>query len=214
MIFDQPADLAFAVVQPRRRLSQRQESAFAGNLCHVPTFFGYSDSNCLRRLLDKELLPRSLPARWTLGDVDDVEKLVRKALGATTLNPDEAEDAIAYLFEVVWRTWRRWDPERGSFSTIAYQACRSGFVDWKRKRYGRTRWTFGDGQIHERPLPQFVSLDNEALERDRVELALGEGTSNDPADCSPDLDRLLRNGGCSRARDIEALGLHPPRRAT
>jgi hypothetical protein len=33
-------------------------------------------------------------------------------------------------------------------------------VDWQRQRYGRTRWTFGNGRVYERRRPELVSLDD------------------------------------------------------
>lgn len=154
-------------------------------------------------MLENEALAL-LSSVWRLGDVEDVERLVATVAGRAGLGADE--DAIAYLFEVVWRAWRRYEPGRAAFSTLAYRACQRGAVDYRRKRDGRTRWRFGDGRVFERTLPvvaSFDRLDEPLLARD-----------GDPAlDCDPDLGRLLAAGGGSLARDYNALGLESPGRA-
>jgi DNA-directed RNA polymerase specialized sigma24 family protein len=90
----------------------------------------------------------------------DVEALAARALGdqlgtmGATLRHDDHEDALSYVIAAVWQASLKYDPERSiSFSTFAYQLSRRRTIDWFRGRYGRTRWTFGDGYQYDRERP-------------------------------------------------------------
>lgn len=133
---------------------------------------------------------RSLNGVWTLGDVADVEHLVRHTLAGSGLNADDTDDCVSYLFEHVWRTYQRWEPERGSFSNLAYRACKSGLTDWRRKRYGRTRWSFSNGRVHERKLPQFVPLDDDSSEHRLGSALAGSGVDGGPDQLADQLRAL------------------------
>lgn len=147
---------------------------------------------------------------WQLHDVQDVEALalyaIRRSRHTGDLRFHEREDLTAFVVAGIWECSRNFHPGRGAFSTIATVAAARRIVDWQRLRNGRSRWQFGD-HVYERERPQLVPLDDRPGEA----LAAREG---DPADgCDPDLERLLGTGDRQRARDLETLGLRPPRRA-
>jgi DNA-directed RNA polymerase specialized sigma24 family protein len=110
-----------------------------------------------------------LNGRLALFDVLDVELLANRALDdqlrsmSAELNELDREDALAFLIEKVWDASRRFDPERGwSFSTYGYRLCRRRTIDWYRRHYGRTRWTFSSGYEYERERPTVLSLEASA----------------------------------------------------
>lgn len=160
-----------------------------------------------------QLAQRLLGAVWKLGDVADVESLAWKALDASGLSFDDADDAIAHAFECVIKAWPKWNPAKASASTFLYSVCRFGFVDYQRKTRGRTKWSFAGGRVHERTLPTFVSLDGDDADRDRLVQSLATRPGDSEAGGAPAFEGLLDRGSCTRARDYEELGLVPPRRA-
>ena len=100
-----------------------------------------------------------------LHDVDDIERLVARALAdqlrsmGARLSGHDHEDALAYLIGVTWEASLRYDPERcSSFSRFSYQLCRRRTIDFIRAKNGRTRWKFADS-LYERERPRIVSLD-------------------------------------------------------
>jgi hypothetical protein len=147
----------------------------------------------------------------SLHDVRDVERFCRGiANGRFELRPDEYDDLLVYLVETCWELSLGFQPGGVSFSTYAGITLRKRVFDWKRKHNGRTRWQFSD-HIYERPLPQFVSLNDP--DHDHLGAAVGTSRGDPQVDRSPDLARLLGGRGSSRARDYEVLGLEPPRPA-
>jgi hypothetical protein len=132
---------------------------------------------------------------WKLYDVDDVEKLARRALADSLrtrgahLRPDELDDAVAFLVAEAWELSRIFDPDRGSsFSTFLYRRLRLRYVDWLRSQ-GRTVWKFS-GRTYERQKPELVPLDDG--DADRVGAALGTRAGDPSGGRSPDLARLFR----------------------
>jgi hypothetical protein len=111
-----------------------------------------------------------------------------------------------------WRLSLRFEPGGISFSTYAGTTLRKRLVDWQRQRFRRTRYVFTD-HVVERKLPELVSLDADGPDRASLAATLGTRGGDPAADCDPDLARLLGAGSSARARDYEALGLRPPRRA-
>ena len=79
-------------------------------------------------------------------------------------------------------------------------------VDAKRAEF-RTRWV-AKNYVYERPRPELVSLES------GLDESLAEGDRNLEADRDPHfLTRLYADGSGQTARDLDELGLSPPRRA-
>ncbi len=146
-----------------------------------------------------------------LHDVRDVEAFCATIIHRSRLELDEHqhEDLLAYLVETAWQLSTA-DPQpwRTSFSGYATPLLRLRIIDWQRKRHGRTRWQFA-GYTRTRTRPTLVSLDDPqhgGLEQPRTRHAL------DPADDrSPDLLRVLTQGGSTRTSPAGALGRGPAR---
>ncbi len=162
-----------------------------------------------------------LGGKLSLHDVDDVEKLARKALEERLrvvqleppLSEHERESALAHLVVVAWQASLRYDPNRyRSFASYCGHFLRYGFIDWLRKERGRTRWQFAAETRGQRRYGQaehvreLVSLDEPAEDGERglAELVAG-GTLDGEADCSADLAWLLQEGSRSEARDLGPL---------
>jgi hypothetical protein len=65
-----------------------------------------------------------LNEKWSLGDIDDVEAVVRSVLLAelgkrdVLLTDSAFDDALAHLLAEAWIAWEKFDPGRGlAFST-------------------------------------------------------------------------------------------------
>lgn len=141
-----------------------------------------------------------LSRRWSLLDVDDVEALAWRVLATsgqvTGLQPHQRDDLCTHVITTIWEASLRFDPNRNvSFSTYAYVIGQRSIVSWFRSTsngFGRTRWKFGDGRIHERARPEFVSLDTTNI--DPVG-ALEPGSDQDDAE-----DRLATESGLYSTR--------------
>lgn len=150
--------------------------------------------------------------RLALQDVDDAQRFVCAIVtrSGLSLSWSEREDLEQYLLVEAWRLSLRYQPGGISFSTFAGNTLKLRIVDWQRDRYGRSRWQFRDGRVHERERPQLVSLDDE-----RFDLEPLAAWSGDPAaDRDETLGRLLADRDRKRAQDIATLGLRPGRRAS
>jgi hypothetical protein len=148
----------------------------------------------------------ALPLR--LHDVDDGVRFAGAIANRSRLELSyhDAEDLRQYLVTELWLLSTRYDPAVSSisFSTWAGTTLRLRVVDWQRQRFGRTKWSFA-GRTYERPRPNLVPLDA------RLDDALGAG-AGDPADGGDlGLARVLDGGDRQRLRDLETLGLDPPR---
>jgi len=152
----------------------------------------------------------------------DVELLARRATNAwlsshrAHLQEADREDLVCYVVAEIWRASVGFDRERAgvSFASYGYQRASVRTVDWYRQRFGRTRWVFGDGRVHERERPVPLSLDAPGR-NDPDAGPLGAslaGGGGDPAgSCDPALARLLDVGDRERARDREIVrGLAAP----
>src|SRR5262245_11295644 len=100
-------------------------------------------------------------APLALHDVADAQALVGAVItrSGLSLSADEHEDLAEYLLVELWKLSLRYEPGAGRFSSYATGILKRRVVDWKRSRYGRTRWQFA-GYTYERPRPQVVSLDD------------------------------------------------------
>jgi hypothetical protein len=148
-----------------------------------------------------------LPLR--LHDVDDGEKFAGAIASRSRLELSyhDAEDLRQFLVAELWLLSLRYDPAASSvsFSTWAGTTLRLRVTDWTRQRFGRTKWKWADGTSYERPRPSLVPFDA------RLDDALSSG-AGDPADSGDfGLAGLLSSRDRQRARDLEALGLEPPR---
>jgi DNA-directed RNA polymerase specialized sigma24 family protein len=155
-----------------------------------------------------------LPRPWHLHDVNDVERLLVRAVArsrfADDLSREEHADLVADLFRVAWQLADSFDPARGSFSTYLYSSAQRRAIDWFRRERGRTIWKFDGGNTHTRERPQFVSIDDTYPGLVRT---LAEVDGDPAASGDPDLAGLLGAGDGSRSRDLATLGLRAPRRA-
>ena len=150
---------------------------------------------------------------WSVHDVDDVEKLLRRAINrsghASRLRPHETDDLLSFLFEVAWRESLRFDAGRGSvsFGTLLFTTAQRRIIDFYRKEHGRTRWQFRD-HTYERERPQLISFD-EAYRGGLVE-ALTTVEGDREADLDPAFAGLLRDRDRHRPADLAELGLAQP----
>lgn len=145
-----------------------------------------------------------LSRAMALHDVDDVEALVRRALGdqlgsmGARLEGHDHEDALAYLVGVTWEASLRYDPERcSSFSRFSYQLCRRRTIDFIRAKNGRTRWQFADS-LYERERPSIVSLDGP--DGRRLDESERPGMLDPGGGRDPDLARAITRGSRLLAR--------------
>jgi hypothetical protein len=153
-----------------------------------------------------------LSRRWSLLDVDDVEALAWKMLGTNGqvagLQPHQRDDLCTHVITTIWEASLRFDPDRNvSFSTYAYVIGQRSIVSWFRSTsngFGRTRWKFGDGRIHERARPELLSLD---AERDSLGAALGTIGGDSAAVWDEACRGLFAERDRERVRDLDLLGL-------
>jgi hypothetical protein len=138
-----------------------------------------------------------------------LERKARK-LGAR-FRADLYDECVAYLFEVAWRAYESWDPERGPWKQRLRWKLDAGVVDFYRRELGRTRWQFRD-YVHERGRPDVLSLDA-PVEGNQLADTLPSRESHDEIDRSPSLERLLARRDRERVGDFAELGLEVPRRA-
>ena len=153
-----------------------------------------------------------LNGRLTLHEIDDVEAFCRRVVDAhlsstrTHLRRDDADDLLAYTIELAWEISQRFDKTCGvSFSTYAYRLLRVRCVDWMRQRYGRTKWTFGDGTVHTRERPEALSLDAPDSDGDRLGDAIADSSSDNPASRAAAFSGLVDERGGSFARDLDEI---------
>lgn len=153
-----------------------------------------------------------LNGKWSLGDVEDVEALVKAVLVAelakrdVKLPWDKFDDFLARMLEHAWWESERFDPSRGlSLETFLRQQLKLRFIDVVRVVRGRTRWSWGDGTSYERePWPLDLSLDAPASKK-----ADGHSLVEALADCSSDseADRVARTD----VQLLAAIDLHAAR---
>ena len=108
-----------------------------------------------------------LSHKLALYDIDDVEAFCTSIFKprAPAIPSRDHEDAIAYLIETTWELSLDYNagalPSRFGFYAKRILARR--LIDWQRRQYGRTKWTFGasrPGYANERPRPDLVSLEH------------------------------------------------------
>jgi len=125
--------------------------------------------------------PRQAPSRRSFAAVAE-ERLddVYRYLLMLTGNPSEAEDLAAATFEKAFRSWRRFDPRRGSERSLLFSLARTvalvHFRTESRRRRRESRYAGEAPQWEERSLGGF----------------------------SPELDAALRSLGASE-REVLAL---------
>jgi hypothetical protein len=135
-----------------------------------------------------------LSQRWSLHDVEDVERLCGKALDdrlrrwGAVLDEQDNEDAVSFLLARAWVLYLRFDPwfeatRKRSFSTFLYRRLYSfEVINWIRLRYGDSRYP-------DRPVVFSLDFDADGELSELVD-TLSEGQS-DPADSCIDLGRVL-----------------------
>jgi DNA-directed RNA polymerase specialized sigma24 family protein len=154
-----------------------------------------------------------------LHDVDDTQRFVATIVNGSglELSWSDRQDLEQSLLVVAWEISLSYEPGRirKGFSTWAGIILRRRIVDWQRAKLGRTKWQFRnpDGSIrtYERERPQLVPFDDSA--RDRLEQNQPEGAGDSAAGGDLSLAGLDSEGDRQRARDLELLGLEPPRGA-
>lgn len=147
-------------------------------------------------------------ARLPLWDVSDAEAFVGAIVERSRdgLSYHDSEDLRGELVLETWELSLEYKPGGVSFSTFAGTTLRHRVVDWRRKRFGRTRWTFGDGRVYERPRTQFVPLDDPGV--GRLDAAESARAGDSSADWNPSFARLEHERDRARERDLRRLGLH------
>jgi DNA-directed RNA polymerase specialized sigma24 family protein len=167
-----------------------------------------------------------LNAKWSLGDVDDVEAVVRAVLVAelgkrdVRLTDSAFDDALAHLLSEAWIAWNHFDPGRGlAFSTYLRQQLKLRHIDHIRKVRGRTRWSWSGDKTYEREArPSDLSLDAKHGDDGSTLLeSLAIGGSDSSADSVAREDaRLFAYADMCSADDYAviqaAFALHPPER--
>lgn len=153
-----------------------------------------------------------LPRPWALLDVDDVEGLlalvVDRSPHARELRQHERDDLVAWLLGEAWILSQQYRPGPRGFSSYLYVSAQRRVVDHVRRTRGRTRWSWSDGRVYERPRPQFVSLDADV---DLLGDALAENGGNAAADRDAARRWLESQRDRHRARDLAQLGADTPR---
>jgi DNA-directed RNA polymerase specialized sigma24 family protein len=120
--------------------------------------------------------------RLALFDVHDAERFVAAIAAKSNLrlSHHDAEDLRQHLLVECWKlSTVEPQPWRSSFSGWVTPILRRKVVDWHRQRFGRTRWQFSGGRVHERQLPQFVSFDGPNV--DQLGAAVGRSGVDDGA---------------------------------
>jgi DNA-directed RNA polymerase specialized sigma24 family protein len=130
-----------------------------------------------------------------LHDIDDAAGFVGAVIrrSGIKLGHEDREDLHQHLLIAAWQLSLKYDPDRGSFSSLAGTALRRKIVDWQRQRYGRRTWKFKN-RVHERRLPELVSLDDP--EHDRLGTAVAGSVLDDGALSFPDQLRALDARAC------------------
>jgi hypothetical protein len=136
-----------------------------------------------------------LSQRWSLHDVEDVERLCARALDnrlrrwGAVLDDQDNEDCLAYLIARSWVLFLRFDPwheatHKRSFSTFLYRRLYSfEVINWYRLRFRDSRYHDEDPIV----LSLNQNADGELSELDEL-VSDGQG---DPADSCIDLRRVL-----------------------
>jgi hypothetical protein len=144
-----------------------------------------------------------LSEKWSLGNVDDVEALVKNVLVAelgkrdVRLRGHDFDDALCFLLEQAWLAWERYDGQRGlTFAAYLRQWTKLRYLDHVRKVRGRTIWQWKDSRYERPARPLNLSLDAAGPDGDGRSLGetLADGSS-DPiggGDSSP-LRELLED---------------------
>jgi DNA-directed RNA polymerase specialized sigma24 family protein len=124
---------------------------------------------------------------WKAHDVDDVEKLLQRAISASPivyLDEDRRDDLLCFLFEMAVKAARDFDPHYGdggqSFATFLYRRAKLRVVDWLRRNYGDERHNRG------RVRPVYVPLDE--LDQHTTDGGIGNAIS------TADFSRLSAQG--------------------
>jgi hypothetical protein len=143
-----------------------------------------------------------LNARFSLHDVDDVERFVSGIIQRSRLQLSyhQTEDLTSFLVASCWELSIRYEPNGRPFSSWAGQNLHYRAVDWTRKEFGRTRWQSGES-IYERSRPELVSLDTDDPIDGGVGSALSAGGVDDGT------HRLA-----DELRNLEARARRPSRR--
>lgn len=143
----------------------------------------------------------------------DIEALAVAVLNAwqrrnTRLNPDDFDDALAFIVAAGWELSTRYEAGRySSFHDYAKHILALRVTDWLRGNEGRTRWQF-DGHVYEREPQRTLSLDGPATGADEHPLgeAVAARDSDDPAARDPDRGAgLLAARSVHRRRDLRVL---------
>ena len=153
-----------------------------------------------------------LAERLEFWDVRDAAAFVGGIVVKSPLRLSWHDDADLreYLLGELRILSTKYEPEAStvSFSSWAGTLLRLRCVDWRRQRFGRTKWKFA-GHVYERPRPELVPLDDGVVAA--VDGALATRDGDRPPDWDSLVGGLFRDRDCARARDLELLGLAPPR---
>jgi hypothetical protein len=115
-----------------------------------------------------------LNRKYALLGIEDVEAFCARIVERRRLDWllwHERDALITYLVEVCWEQSRRFEPRGYPFSQWVRPTLELRTVDWIRATLGRSKWQFA-GHAYERERPEFVSLDADDSEHDRLGTAL------------------------------------------
>jgi hypothetical protein len=152
--------------------------------------------------------------RIALADLTDAEQVCRNVIDERHLPQSvDREEAYGVLLEVLWRSYKRWNPARvrtGStdFTPYAIVQLRYGLSAWLRGK-AKTR----DGAL-ERQAFEFALVRLDALANEGSALAelVGALHGDSAADSASDLARALARRDSEVLREEARMGLGPPAR--
>ena len=142
-----------------------------------------------------------LNGRLSLHDIDDVEAFCIRIARPyfPRIDRQDHEDLLSYLIATCWELSTRYKGDGKRFSAGAGTILALRIVEWKRERYGRTRYRFKD-RSYDRVPPSFVYVDDPLEQPVR-------GVAVDVAErSSADLLRVLGTRGREGVREASQVG--------
>ena len=154
-----------------------------------------------------------------LHNVTDVERLCAAVLERqkASIPASEHADVLAYLIACCWELSLRYDPakdKKPNFAAYASFVLARRLVDWRRARYGRTRFQYADRTIEHERRPAALSLDAPIGDDGTADGSgrsdtLGSTLAGESGDFASNWDSpfggALDHGDQSRDRDYELL---------
>lgn len=113
-----------------------------------------------------------LPTRVAIFDINDVEAFCQQVIKRSgfKLTSDQRDELLLQLLADTCRLSDRYNPGTGTFSTLAGGVLPKRAVDWYRKEFGRTRYSF-KGTVVEHAKTVLVELDERTVTTPEVDPA-------------------------------------------